>query len=127
MHLYDALMAKDIHDIILNELLLANIRGMTYKDLLGPTGKGHGSVSGALSLLHGEGKVFYTTYKRSNCQVYVHNKYKSSFKNEERVDAPVKNKAEQYLEALEDVIAAYMSKKGLHEAVIRASQVIRED
>ena len=120
-------MAKDIHDTILSELLLADIRGMTYKDLLGPTGKGHGSVSGALSLLHGEGKVFYTTYKRENCQVYVHTKYKSRFKNEERVDKPIKNKAEQYLEALEDVIAAYVSKKGLHDAIMRASQVIKED
>ena len=120
-------MAKDIHDTILSELLLADIRGMTYKDLLVPTGKGHGSVSGALSLLHGEGKVFYTTYKRENCQVYVHAKYKSRFKNEERVDNPIKNKAEQYLEALEEIVAAYVSKQGLHEAMQKGASLLKDE
>ena len=120
-------MAKDIHDTILSELLFAEIRGMTYKELLEPTGKGHGSVSGALSLLHGEGKVFYTTYKRDNCQVYVHSKYKDRFKGEERVDNPVKNKAEQCLEALENIVVAYMSKQGLHEAIKKGAMLLQDE
>lgn len=120
-------MIKDIHKTILEQLDLAGIRGMTYKELLQPTGKGHGSVSGALSLMHGEKKVFYTTYTRENCKVYVHKKYREKFKDIERVDAPIKNKAEQLLESLEDVFAAYISGIGLHAAMLKAARHFKED
>jgi hypothetical protein len=49
--------------------------GLTYKELCGFTDWHHGQASGALSVLHKEGRIARLTIRRDRCLVYVHPGY----------------------------------------------------
>jgi hypothetical protein len=49
--------------------------GLTYKELCGFTDWHHGQASGALSVLHKEGRIARLVEQRDRCHVYVLNEY----------------------------------------------------
>lgn len=106
---------------ILNSLLKANKEGMTWKELQPIVQKHHGHISGTLSGLHDNGKVFRLTTKRKNCQVYVHWKYRFEFPDKLRIDKVRRTKAYQ---VLFDLVQAYDSGKDLSLYIIKAKKVL---
>lgn len=52
-------------------LLTSAVNGYTWRELAEVTGWHHGQASGALSMLHKEGRVARLTARRDRCQVYV--------------------------------------------------------
>jgi len=49
--------------------------GGTWKEIADASGYHHGTVSGALSVLHKEGRIARLTERRDRCRVYVHPEY----------------------------------------------------
>ena len=49
--------------------------GMTWREMAKETGLHHGQVSGALSVLHKQGRIAMLKDKRDKCHPYVHPKY----------------------------------------------------
>jgi DNA-binding transcriptional regulator GbsR (MarR family) len=58
-------------------LWMAGEHGLTWKEIAEETHWHHGTVSGALSVLHKEGKISRLLEKRNRCRVYVLNEYVS--------------------------------------------------
>lgn len=56
-------------------LLWHQTNGGTWKEIADASGWHHGTVSGALSVLHKEGKIARLTERRNRCRVYVHPAY----------------------------------------------------
>ena len=56
---------------VLGHIFLERERGMTWKELADITGWHHGTVSGALSVLHKTERIARLTDKRGRCRVYV--------------------------------------------------------
>lgn len=117
---------REYSETVLEHLSYAQTAGLTYKELVELTDKDHGTVSGALSNLHRDGMVFAIHQKRKNCMVYVHSTYKKDFSPSERIDKPSKNKSALYLDALENIIAAYISKSGLDAAINEAIKIVKD-
>jgi hypothetical protein len=57
--------------VVLRHLGFCGPTGATWKELAEGTGWHHGQASGALSVLHKEGRIARLTERRSRCQVYV--------------------------------------------------------
>lgn len=56
-------------------LLWHQANGGTWKEIADASGMHHGTVSGALSVLHKDGKIARLTERRNRCRVYVHPAY----------------------------------------------------
>jgi hypothetical protein len=66
----------------------------------------HGQISGVLSNLHRDGRIFTTkTVKRGNCLAYFHSLQRGYFSDDERYDDPVQTKAGIRKAALESLLA----------------------
>lgn len=62
---------KDRQRKVLNMLYFYEGHGATWKDIADRTGWHHGTTSGALSVLHKNGKIARLTQKRDKCRIYV--------------------------------------------------------
>jgi DNA-directed RNA polymerase subunit RPC12/RpoP len=60
---------------ILGHIFLERENGMTWKELADITGWHHGTVSGALSVLHKTNRIARLKEKRNKCRVYVTPEY----------------------------------------------------
>ncbi len=60
---------------VLNHLVYMGATGGTWKEIAEISGWHHGTVSGALSVLHKGGKIARLTERRNRCRVYVHPAY----------------------------------------------------
>jgi hypothetical protein len=60
---------------VIRQLELSGSHGLTWKELSEDTDWHHGTVSGALSVLHKAGKISRLLETRSRCRVYVINEY----------------------------------------------------
>jgi hypothetical protein len=80
--------------------------GKTWKELGADLNVHHGSISGALSVLHKCGRVFALKQTRDNSQIYHHNNRRSEFNDDERLDFPVKTASKQALDALDALLMA---------------------
>ena len=66
----------------------------------------HGQISGVLSNLHRDGRIFTTkAIKRENCLAYFHSDLRDFFSADERHDDPVQTKAGIRRAALESLVA----------------------
>ena len=71
-----------------------HLNGVTWKDVSRALGIHHGQASGALSNLHRLGRVFVVAgEKRERCQVYVVDKWRNAWDDDQRLDSPVITKA----------------------------------
>jgi hypothetical protein len=80
--------------------------GKTWKELSADFNVHHGSISGALSVLHKCGRVFALKQTRDNSQIYHHNNRRSDFNDAERLDFPVKTAHAQASDALDALLLA---------------------
>jgi len=80
--------------------------GKTWKELSADLNVHHGSISGALSVLHKCGRVFALKQTRDNSQIYHHNNRRSDFNDAERLDFPVKTAHAQASDALDALLTA---------------------
>jgi hypothetical protein len=55
--------------------LLDNPAGLNWRELGTLLNLHHGQISGALSVMHRDGRVYQLTTKRHNCHVYIHPDY----------------------------------------------------
>lgn len=55
----------------LNAVYIAGIDGLTWQELSEQTGWHHGTASGALSVLHRDGRIARLSDRRHKCQIYV--------------------------------------------------------
>lgn len=98
---------------ILDLLVEAGERGMTWHEVGNKLNLHHGQASGALSTLHKAGLVFALVDKpRNGCQPYVHRRYVGSFFPNERADSPATTKAGRRrasLEALYEAVTLWMA------------------
>lgn len=62
--------------LALRLLKLANVNGLTWKELATETGWHHGTASGVLSVLHQSGAVVRLFKTRNRCKVYMHQDFK---------------------------------------------------
>jgi hypothetical protein len=62
---------RDKQQTVKNVLRTRGSHGITWKELADKTGWHHGTASGALSVLHKDGKIARLTMKRDKCRVYV--------------------------------------------------------
>ena len=69
---------------ILGHIFLERENGMTWKELAEITGWHHGTVSGALSVLHKTGRIARLTEKRGRCRVYVTPEYVAGRETDEQ-------------------------------------------
>ena len=65
-------------------LYLERERGMTWREIAEITGWHHGTVSGALSVLHKAGKICRLLEKRNRCRVYVLPEYVNGRETDEQ-------------------------------------------
>lgn len=78
--------------LIFFEIMKSGSRGMTWRDLaqIFP-GLHHGQISGALSKLHQEGKIFALRAKRDDrCHPYIDEAFRHLFDVHDRFDHPIK-------------------------------------
>lgn len=78
--------------LILSEIMKAGSRGMTWRDLwkIFPN-LHHGQISGVLSKLHQEGKIFALRSKRDDrCHPYIDESFRHFFDVRDRFDHPIK-------------------------------------
>lgn len=78
--------------LILSEIMKAGSRGMTWRDLwkIFPN-LHHGQISGVLSKLHQEGKIFALRSKRDDrCHPYIDESFRHLFDVHHRFDHPIK-------------------------------------
>ncbi len=80
--------------------------GATWRELSDELDQHHGTVSGALSNLHKGELVFMLREKRKGSHIYVHKNFRSYFQQVDRIDEPVKTKANQYRYVLSKVVDA---------------------
>jgi len=66
---------KEVQSYIMRLLYVRDEQGATWKEIADLTLWHHGVVSGALSVLHKEGKIARLTERRNRCRVYVHPAY----------------------------------------------------
>jgi DNA-binding MarR family transcriptional regulator len=57
-------------------LKIANVNGLTWKELATETGWHHGTASGVLSVLHQSGAIVRLYQTRNRCKVYIHQDFK---------------------------------------------------
>lgn len=62
---------RDRQATVIGLLNLAGFDGMTWREISEATGWHHGTASGALSVLHKEGRIRRLTTARNRCKVYV--------------------------------------------------------
>ena len=92
--------AKRIEVIL--DLIAASVEyGMTWHELSEITGLHHGQISGILSKLHQEQKIFALKIMRNRSHPYIHVRWKDKFIDRERVDEPAMTKAKQNRELIE--------------------------
>jgi hypothetical protein len=78
--------------LILSEIMKAGSSGLTWRDLskIFPN-LHHGQISGALSKLHQEGKIFALRVKRDDrCHPYIDESFRHFFDVRNRFDHPIK-------------------------------------
>lgn len=80
--------------------------GLTWAELAALLNLHHGQVSGALSMMHKNGQVFALRVKRNRSHPYVHARYRSIHPSSDRFDEPVKTKARQEREAMQELVEA---------------------
>ena len=80
--------------------------GKTWKELGADLNVHHGSISGALSVLHKCGRVFALKQTRDNSQIYHHNNRRFEFNDDERLDFPVRTAHAQASDALQALLLA---------------------
>jgi hypothetical protein len=68
---------QQIQAFVFRWLMWRNEKGATWREIAEASGWHHGSVSGALSVLHKEGRISRLLEKRDRCRVYVLNEYVS--------------------------------------------------
>lgn len=93
-------------DDILIHLENAGSMGYTWKELQSVVHRHHGSISGALSNLHGQQLIYRTKRKRKDCAVYIHAMYKSDISKELIVEKPRTSKANQLLNKIVEAFDA---------------------
>ena len=86
----------------LGHIYLERERGMTWKEIADITGWHHGTVSGALSVLHKTGRIARLTEKRGQCRVYVCPEYV----NGRVTDAQGRKPKRTYEQGLRDAVEA---------------------
>lgn len=62
---------RDRQATVVGLLRLAGFHGVTWTELGDATGWHHGTASGALSVLHKEGRIKRLTERRNRCKVYA--------------------------------------------------------
>lgn len=65
----------EVQTFVFRYLLWQRSHGATWKELAEASRLHHGTISGALSVLHKEGKIARLTERRNRCRVYVHPAY----------------------------------------------------
>ena len=78
--------------------------GLTWNELGEQLGLHHGQVSGALSNLHKNGRVFMLRTKRGKSHPYVHNRYRNAYLDDERYDTPAQTRANKIRETEREII-----------------------
>jgi hypothetical protein len=68
---------EQIQAFIYRYLMWNYDKGATWREIADASGWHHGSISGALSVLHKDGKISRLLEKRGRCRVYVLNEYVS--------------------------------------------------
>lgn len=58
-------------DVVLRDITVSGYSGLTWKEIERRYGRGHSTVSSALSGLHRKGKVERLAEKREGCSIYV--------------------------------------------------------
>ena len=66
-----------VQEFVYECVMVRGISGTTWKEIADLSVLHHGTVSGALSVLHKEGKISRLLEKRNRCRVYVLNEYVS--------------------------------------------------
>ena len=66
---------KRVQEYIMNLLITRGEEGATWREISNLTLWHHGTTSGALSVLHKEGRIDRLTERRNRCRVYVHPRY----------------------------------------------------
>ena len=66
-----------VQEFVYECVMVRGISGTTWKEISDLSTLHHGTVSGALSALHKEGKISRLLEKRNRCRVYVLNEYVS--------------------------------------------------
>jgi len=105
---------------ILEILQEAGPRGATWKELQQQIKRHHGVISGMLSTLHTENRVFRIIEMRNNCQIYVHAMYRERFPAKMRIDKVRKTKAHQMLSR---IIAAHDAGEYLGDLIREAKKI----
>jgi hypothetical protein len=88
------------------EHLKMRTHGLTWAELGAMLNLHHGQVSGALSIMHKNGQIFALRAKRNRSHPYVHACYRDLYEPTHRFDEPVKTKARQEREALQELLEA---------------------
>lgn len=96
----------DRQERVLKILFRVGTAGGTWKELGQELGLHHGQISGVLSNLHKEGRVFMLKETRGGSHPYCHKGIEGHFKPEDIYDKPVKTSVTIYRDALFEVGSA---------------------
>jgi hypothetical protein len=88
------------------KLLEGKSNGLTWREVAVALHLHHGQASGALSMLHKNGAIFALRSTRDRCHPYVHADLRSQWADEQRLDEPVRTRASEGRDALQDVLDA---------------------
>lgn len=80
--------------------------GLNWRELGSMLELHHGQISGALSVMHRDGRVYQLTTKRNNCHVYIHPHFADMYPASMVVLEPVKTFATKERAAMEAVVDA---------------------
>lgn len=90
----------DRQNEVLKILFRVGLAGATWKELGDELGLHHGQISGVLSNLHKEGRVFMLKETRDGSHPYLHKGIHGHFQADQIYESPVKTARTVYLEAL---------------------------
>lgn len=102
---------RELEEVVI-DILVSEPKGYTWRDLQlllrkQNIDKHHGSISGALSSLHRDNRVFYLLSTVEGCHPYVHAAHRARYSPELRVDNPKTTKwrvvADQLYMAMTDI------------------------
>jgi hypothetical protein len=91
---------------VLRILFRVSTTGATWSELGDELGLHHGQISGVLSNLHKEGRVFMLKETRLGSHPYCHVGIRGHFQADQIYEAPVKTSLTTYREAFNDVAGA---------------------
>lgn len=118
-------------EAVLRILRQVGLVGATWRELGRELNLHHGQISGILSILHKEGRVFMLRHKRDGSHPYCHTGIRGHFKAEQIYVKPVKTTKNQYRDDFLILSAAIQrcledgftpgSREALREAFYRTS------